>query len=435
LVVGSRIALAGGSTSRTTVIADLSQLSGVQTASQGSLATQVPAGQFSNIGARLSALRFGTQAIAGRGSLISSATPSATPIYDSFHVADDHAGGFYTKDGGEALFRHASMMESGSSADSKSPAVANPWGFFVEGGYGWGNRDQTINENGFKFDSFSVTGGMDYNFGNAVLGASVGYDRYKANFDNSTVLADGSQSPGGSSRVNGVSGSIFGAWFGEHWSINGIGSFGRLSSNLSRTVSYQSALSSCPPNLAPCGATQILSGSPEGNYGALGATVAYDANAGPWTITPSASLNYRQVRINGYTESNSQPTGGLALIYDEQTIGSFRSIVGLHVSRAFSEKFGVITPSFKAEWDHEFRDSGHTLTMKFANDPYTPGTACGQYCFSIPTDDPAGNYGIVGAGLSALFAQRLQAYVYYERVVGVSYLKSNAISVGLRGQF
>jgi outer membrane autotransporter protein len=438
LVTASRPVQAAGSKA---LVADISQIAGVQTTSQGALATQVPAGQFSNIGARISALRFGTARIAGRGSLVS----SLTPVYDTFHVADENAGGFYTRDGGEALLRRASMMESGSGATSDSPgaatqrpAVPNPWGFFVEGGYGWGNREQTnTDDNGFKFDSFSVTGGLDYNFGDAVVGASVGFDRYKADFAGQNILADGSVAPGGESKVDGVSGSFFGAWFGEQWSFNGIASFGNLRSDLTRSVKYTSALgsgscvSTSGVNLSPCGADQTLSGSPHGSYKAVGATVAYDAKAGMWTLTPSASLNYRHVQIDPYDESNSQPNGGLALSYQQQTIESFRSILGVNVSRPFSEKFGVLTPSFKAEWNHEFRTGVRTLTMKFVNDPYAGCT----YCFNVPAEAPEANFGIVGAGLSALFAQRMQAYVYYERLVGVSYLKSNAISFGFRGQF
>ena len=35
----------------------------------------------------------------------------------------------------------------------------------------------------------------------------------------------------------------------------------------------------------------------------------------------------------------------------------------------------------------------------------------------------------------AVFAQRLQAYLYYEALVGVSDVSSNSIALGLRGQF
>jgi len=54
--------------------------------------------------------------------------------------------------------------------------------------------------------------------------------------------------------------------------------------------------------------------------------------------------------------------------------------------------------------------------------------------FPIQTDAAAKNFGIIGVGLTALFSNRLQAYVTYERLVGVSYLTSNSITLGLRGQ-
>jgi outer membrane autotransporter protein len=41
----------------------------------------------------------------------------------------------------------------------------------------------------------------------------------------------------------------------------------------------------------------------------------------------------------------------------------------------------------------------------------------------------------VGVGLSALFSNRWQGYLSYERLIGVSYLTSNAITLGVRAQF
>jgi hypothetical protein len=56
-------------------------------------------------------------------------------------------------------------------------------------------------------------------------------------------------------------------------------------------------------------------------------------------------------------------------------------------------------------------------------------------CFDIPTDRVDSDFGVAGLGVTMLFANRLQAYVYYESLVGASKLTSNAFTLGIRGQF
>jgi hypothetical protein len=54
--------------------------------------------------------------------------------------------------------------------------------------------------------------------------------------------------------------------------------------------------------------------------------------------------------------------------------------------------------------------------------------------FAIATDAAAKDFGIAGIGVTALFSNRLQAYLTYERLIGVSYLTSNTFTFGVRGQ-
>ena len=45
------------------------------------------------------------------------------------------------------------------------------------------------------------------------------------------------------------------------------------------------------------------------------------------------------------------------------------------------------------------------------------------------------DYGVAGIGLSAVFSQRVQLYLYYEALLGVSDLASSSLALGIRGQF
>ncbi len=132
----------------------------------------------------------------------------------------------------------------------------------------------------------------------------------------------------------------------------------------------------------------------------------------------------------------------MALRYDEQTIKSFRSIVGFTFTGFFSQSFGVLSPQLRAEWHHEFEDDPIALRAKYVLEDtlntVAPDDFTGQACLSCAvflSDDIDTDFGVVGVGLSAIFSQRYQLYFVYDALVGMRSMTSNAFSVGLRGQF
>ena len=402
------------------LLAAVQQVAGEEIAAQGSLSTQVSAGQFANIGGRLSALRFGSAAAVARGRVAALGPASNAP-----GVGQSYAS---LSDTGRSL-------GGGASSDAESPQARNPWGWFLESSYGFGDKDETQNEDPFDFDSYSVTTGTDYNFGNAVLGFAAGYDNYKADFGNGLLVS------GGDVEVKGVSGSIFAAWFGGGgWSLNGIGTYGQLESDVTRFAFYPSNNPACVP-VACEGANRSFTGSPDGSYIALGATLSYDFLAGGWQISPSLSASFRDVDIDGYDEKDSTTNGGLALRYQDQSIESKRSIVGLALARPISKSWGVLTPNFRAEWHHEFEDDPRTLRAKYVVEDTLAGASsakdfnCQISCFAFFTDEVEADYGVAGLGLTAVFSQRVQLYLYYEALLGVSDVTSNSLALGIRGQF
>jgi outer membrane autotransporter protein len=219
--------------------------------------------------------------------------------------------------------------------------------------------------------------------------------------------------------------------------VNGIVSYGGPTTDLARNVVYPSS-NTCP-TATPCPSqNRTLTGSPDSRSLAAGLTVGHDFNLNSWDLDVSVSANYRHVKIDSFQETDTSG-GGLALAYDEQTIKSFRSILGLNLSRAISTSFGVISPNVRAEWHHEFEVGQRNLQAKYALDA-TPGSLANNFttcdsCFAIPQDRPDSNFGVVGAGLSVLWPHRLQGYVFYERLVSDTYLTSNAIALGIRGVF
>jgi uncharacterized protein YhjY with autotransporter beta-barrel domain len=434
------------------------QVSGNEISTQGALALRVGAGQFANISGRLDALRLGgnlslSQNLAafqdsappGPGTLVASAPQTFSLAIDPTvpaggfapHTAQPLSGRaadglmytsyFSDADGAVRTLRSDTSGGGGAGSGSVTGAVPNPWGLYVQGSYNSGHHDLTSNEDPFDFHAASVTAGLDYNFGAAVLGASIGYDDYDAGLRTAGLLVSG-----GSAQVQATSGSLYGAWFGQNWTFNGIATYGALTTDLTRVVKYDlTAL--CPPLTTCTGVDRTLKGSPDGRSFAVGATAGYQVYADSWDIVPSLSVNYRRVTVDSFTESDPDPNDGLALSFGDQTVESLRSVVALDLSRPVSVSFGVVTPIVRVEGDHEFKNGVRTIDAHYAFDP-TANTTC-LSCFALPTDAPVANYGTAAVGLSVTLARRVQAFVYDEALFGYSDYHSNAVTLGVRGQF
>jgi uncharacterized protein YhjY with autotransporter beta-barrel domain len=466
LVVSAGIAQGGAGpfdlkVSKNQLLQDVQQVSGEELSTPGRLVTQAPAAQFSNISGRLDALRLGSFSGVARGSIANLDPTGIAPEvarggagdtlvgpmqggqYSTFGGSNGAAalnGGFFPTAFYYAVDNQAPSGAAGTDSSEPTRAVGaasgglgQHWGWFTQGSYDFGKRGQSTNEDPFDFHAQSITAGIDYNFGSAVLGASAGYDHYRANFD-----SNGSVS-GGDVTVKGASGSVYGAWFGDKLFINGIASFGSPKTDEERVLAYAPA-GTCVIGGMTCGTDRTLSGSPGGNYYAAGATIGHDSNVNSWDFQTTLSLAYRRVKIDSFQETDNSPAGGMALAYDEQTIESLRSILGFDISRSISRTFGVLSPNLRVEWHHEFKNDPRMLRAKFVEDSAlglsTPNNFVGcTSCFQFPTDSESADFGVAGLGVTMLFANRVQAYAYYEALFGATKLTSNAITLGIRGQF
>lgn len=402
----------------------MQQVSGEELLSQGTLSSRVTNGQFSNIAGRLNAVRIGGASAALGGRV------AATGTHDD---PGRNLPGYQ----GVSL---SSGMLSGGGAAGDADMAGSRFGWFLEGSFNTGDRDQTASEDGFDFDATSFTLGVDYMLNSGVIGASVGIDNYEADFQASSVVA------GGDVQVEGTSGSLFGAWYKDRWYFDAIVSFGSLDNDSNRRAVYDSNNPACVPVACP-GEDAILSGQTDGSFLSGGATIGYDISRGNWEITPALSLNYRDIDMDAYTELDSSG-GGLSLAYDDQELKSFKSVLAVAFTGSFSRSFGILSPVIRVEWHHEFEDDPNRLVAKYAVEEQLAlagvGGAAGAgdfnlaqciSCFAINGEEVDTDFGLIGLGLAAVFSNRIQIYGMFDTLVGFNHLTSNALAVGIRGQF
>ncbi len=459
----------------------LQQVSGNEISAQGALATRVVSGQFANISGRLDALRLGSAAAAYSGRALAFSGPAgsngsvANAGPQSFYMDNQtldaatrgdtiapgialpldgfQRSGMATKTAfvGDGRLRSRTSggdaaQGSGNGGSEPAPgSVPNPWGLYVQGSYNFGHHDATSNEDPFDFHAASVTAGLDYNFGHAVLGASLGYDDYDAGFGTLGNLVSG-----GSAHVQGTSGSLYGEYMGQNWYVSGIATYGRLTTELPRVVDYSVTYNiasdpdpqpliqekNCTLTTCTVSVSRTFRGDPGGDTFAVGATAGYDFMLDHWELEPSATVSYRRASFSSFVESDTGapgPGSGLALAFGDQTVDSLRSILGAALSRALSTPFGVVTPTVRVEWDHEFDSGVRTIGAHYAFEPVL-GASC-LSCFALPTDATPSNYGIAGAGVAMLLAHRVQVYLYDETLFGFANYRSNSVVLGVRANF
>ncbi len=283
-------------------------------------------------------------------------------------------------------------------------------GVFVNGSGGSGDRDATVNEPGFDFDTQAVTAGLDYRvLDNLVLGAAASYTRIDSELNAS----------GGKVDVDGYSVSLFGTYFeGASFYIDGIASIGRNEFDTSRTVVFgdvnQQALS-----------------DPSSDEYAVGIGSGYDFNFDQWSMGPFGQFNYVRAEIDAFEEQASTPGAlgaGSLLAVDDQTVKSLTTALGGQTSYAISSAVGVFVPQLRVAWVHEYEEDNQTISGEFINDPTDTG-------FAVPTDDPDRDYFTAALGVSGQFTNNLAAFVQYERLVGHSYLDENVVNGGVRLSF
>lgn len=401
------------------LLAALQQVSGEEITAQGSMTVQATNSQFSNISARMDALRLGAK---GAGT-----TGVATGLNFEFNgvpLASDSHGWTGAPLGG------------GASADAEAGGLQR-LGWFVNGSYNTGDRNASDQENGFDFDSFSVTGGIDYRFDWGVIGASLGYDDFASDFDESSLVA------GGDTNADGISGSVFGIYEYGDFFIDAIATVGQLDYDAQRVMRYDSFNTN--PNCQCSSQNRNLDSSTDADHYTISIDAGWQKYVNEWSIQPSVGVSYRSLEINGYTERDTSPNGGMGLRFGDQDIDSVRSIVGLQVSRAINQSFGVLRPTLSVDWYHEFEDEQTDIDAKYAEEDFfavtNPGLGFSQSltdclsCFTILSDRPDEDYGVIGAGVAFVFPNFLQLMVYYEGLVGYEDLSSNAFTISLRGQF
>jgi uncharacterized protein YhjY with autotransporter beta-barrel domain len=392
-----------------------------------------------NIGARIAALRgsataisFGIFSLNINGQTLSnpsqelafnnSATDGArfgeTVFNDQLHTVDDSrvAGVF-------PAFALANQTSDNQENNNNGESPFGRLGIFLNGDFTFGDRNSTAREDGFDFDIFAFTAGVDYRFTDTLfLGLAFNYAH------NGIDLV----SNGGSLDSNEVSGSVYGNYYIlENLYVDAIVTLGWVGFDTERNIRYSIQ------SLDDGGTTtvnQTANGNTDSTLFSFSVGTGYEFDYKGFTFGPYGRLDFIRSDIDGYSETipgecdADSPGCGLALRFDSQDVTSLTTALGGQGSYAISTSFGVIQPTGLFGWIHEYENDSRPVSAFFVNDP-APGS---DSEIVLSTDNPDRNYFELGVGVSGTFPHGISGFVYYQTLLALRDVQSHSFLAGLR---
>ncbi len=382
---------------------------------QGSSLTELNTQQFTNVYSRIQQIR----SVTGIASAPGADTGRALA-----------ASGQIQSDAQPMSFLVAGAAAAAAQDDAFEDLGISRWGAFLNGSFFFGDYERSRLENGFEFDGFAITAGVDYAFNGGVwLGASFGYSQLSSDF---TDLGADSASAGGEFNTDALTGTLY-AYYQpariEALSVYGMFQYSAADFETNRRINIF--------DLNLNGGSQLrrtANGETDGNTIAVSVGADYDFRIAKATyFGPSLRLDYVNADIDGYGETGAQ---GLNITFGDQEITSVKLAVGAHGSKVYASGYGpfaILVVHARGEWVREFSDDSRALRAQYTAQSGVSSTA-GDFGTFI-TDEPDRSSFVVGFGVSGNVMDRFDVALDYGTVLGLDRLSSHAVSAEIRVPF
>ncbi|MNX36138.1 Autotransporter beta-domain protein [compost metagenome] len=212
-------------------------------------------------------------------------------------------------------------------------------GVWTAGAVDWGRRDAQ-GQRDYRFSTSGVSAGVDMAVSDrwvAGVGLGYGHDRTKVG-DNGTL-----------SEADSYVGALYGSWRAtDDLIVDGVLGYGSLAFDSRRWSSD---------------AGEFAFGERSGSVLFGSASVALERSAAGLAWAPYARLQFGKVDLDGFTENGA---GVFALKYDAMTVDTLATALGASFDWTLQRRSGVLTPSLRVEWRHEF-EGADDQTVSYAD--------------------------------------------------------------------
>jgi len=353
--------------------------------------------QFQNLKARIAALRSGTQGSSFQGlALVGPGGSVSLGALGQALTQDDTTATQPTGEVGGGFQR---------------------WGFFASGTIGRGEAEAGSTRPAYDYDINGLTAGLDYRVNDRLIfGGALGYTRQDTEL----------QGAPGEMEMSGWSVSGYGTYYRDNsWYTDGVLTWGRNSFDLLRTITYTVPT----PGGGSSTVSQTARSQSDGDMIEAAFTFGRDFQAGGWSIGPYGRLLYTRLDFDEIHDEMDPGTGsGLGLSIDARSLTSVASEIGAKFTYAHSTDWGVVTPHFQVEWEHEFKDDPKAITARFLADP--TGAP-----FTLSGEEVDSDYFRMSVGLSIIMTKGRSGFLIYERTLGRNGFDQDNLGFGLRIEF
>jgi uncharacterized protein with beta-barrel porin domain len=278
-----------------------------------------------------------------------------------------------------------------------------PLGLFVQGKFQTGSKDRE--RSSFDFDTYGIAMGADYRFTDRLtMGLSTGYTH------TDTWMTQNS----GDMETNAPHGTFFGNYYlPEDFYVDWAATYTGFDNDLRRKFAYP-------------GFNGLATSQPDADLYGIAVSLGKDFSLKEWLFSPYVRFEYANLHLDAYRER-----GGNGLNYEvaPQSYESFISIPGLQASYAFSLPWGILTPSLRFEWEHQFENDNRPIGIRLADAPAGTGN------FFLPTGRPDRDYFNLGGTVTAAFPGGGAAFLRYEARLAQQPLTSHSVELGFRIPF
>ena len=256
-------------------------------------------------------------------------------------------------------------------------------------------------DDGYKFETTGLSGGIDYRFSRAfALGLGVGYGR-----DVSDIGDNGSRSTG-----KAYTAGLYASYHpGQNFFIDGLLGYQWLSFDSKRYLTSGGG---------------FVTGERDGGqwFASVSAGAKYQVEN--WLISPYARLDVARATLDAFTEKGDP---SLALHYGEQDIDTVTGNLGLRLAYKIPVSFGVITPQLRLEYQHDFQGDS-AITMNYAD-------MFGGPFYHTSIDGSAKDRFMLGLGMNIQTTQDFAVRLEYRGLFGSDGGTDNGFLINLGKKF
>ncbi|WP_028500243.1 autotransporter domain-containing protein, partial [Microvirgula aerodenitrificans] len=279
---------------------------------------------------------------------------------------------------------------------------SEPLAFWTDGFVNFGSND-TRHGRGTDFTTVGLSGGLDYRVSSALtLGVGLGYGN-----DRSLIGSDDTRSD-----ADAISAAVYASFHPmPQVFIDGVLGYSWISFDSRR---YVTADPSSGYARGSRDASQV--------FGSL--TGSYEHRQGNLLLAPYGRLNAAITRFDAFSESGG---GMYALHYGDQTQRYVTSFLGLRSSYDLPTSWGMVTPTLRIEWGHNFSNSGG-VDLSYAD-------LVGGPVYRLNTDPLSSNFVNVDLGADISLSKLWLLGIGYKTSLGASGEQNQLFRIGLTSRF